>query len=590
MHCTLKIAGLGFRLESPVPLDLHPHYRPYLDEQKGAVKKVPRQTNGSQAQKGLGSHSFLWYNLTVMKNLTTDRYYNPKQTRIPVQIAEKLDICDPVLVFDGIMEEIAIRKYLRPEEYNPIGRPGYNRVNKLKVILFGFMDKGYISLRELEDNCKVNLRYMYLMDGETPCYKAFGDFINEELTESVEDIFKAVIAYIREKEGVDMQHLYIDGSKYEANANKYTFVWKKGTEKSRYRLYEKITKQLNEINDEFTCLGVQIETSTEYTPEYLEEITVRYMQLLRVDPSSFVHGKGRHKTPEQRHCERLSYYTAKLREYVEKINTCGPDRNSYSKTDPDATFMRMKKDYMGNDQLLPAYNVQIGVADEYIVVVKAMQYRSDMDCFIPLMEEFHRQFGFYPKYPIADAGYGSFNNYLYCQEHGMEKYMKFPMYKKETTDEKYRNDPFRAVNFKTDADGDLICPNHKKFHLAYRKAVKGNQYGRQEEIYECEDCSGCPYADRCKKTEKNRTIRVNQELTEFHEEVLDNLESIHGALLRMNRSIQAEGTFGVIKQDRWYKRIVRRGLDSVQLELYLVSIGHNLYKFYNKQMKLQQAA
>ncbi len=252
--------------------------------------------------------------------------------------------------------------------------------------------------------------------------------------------------------------------------------------------------------------------------------------------------------------------------------------------------MRMKKDYMGNDQLLPAYNVQIGVADEYIVVVKAMQYRSDMDCFIPLMEEFHRHFGFYPKYPIADAGYGSFNNYLYCQAHGMEKYMKFPMYKKETTDKKYRNDPFRAVNFKTDADGDLICPNHKKFHLAYRKAVKGNQYGRQEEIYECEDCSGCPYADRCKKTEKNRTIRVNQELTEFHEEVLDNLESIHGALLRMNRSIQAEGTFGVIKQDRWYKRIVRRGLDSVQLELYLVSIGHNLYKFYNKQMKLQQAA
>ena len=532
----------------------------------------------------------MWYNLTVMKNFTTDRYYNPKQTRIPVQIAEQLDICDPVLVFDGIMEEIAIWKYLRPEEYNPIGRPGYNRVNKLKTVLFGFMDKGYISLRELEDNCKVNLRYMYLMDGETPCYKAFGDFINEELTESIEDIFKAVIAYIREKEGVDMQHLYIDGSKYEANANKYTFVWKKGTEKSRYRLYEKITKQLNEINDELTGLGVQIETNTEYTPEYLEEITVRYMQLVRVDPSSFVHGKGRHKTPEQRHCERLRYYTAKLREYVEKINTCGPDRNSYSKTDPDATFMRMKKDYMGNDQLLPAYNVQIGVADEYIVVVKAMQYRSDMDCFIPLMEEFHRQFGFYPKYPIADAGYGSFNNYLYCQEHGMEKYMKFPMYKKETTDEKYRNDPFRAVNFKTDADGDLICPNHKKFHLAYRKAVKGNQYGRQEEIYECEDCSGCPYADRCKKTEKNRTIRVNQELTEFHEEVLDNLESIHGALLRMNRSIQAEGTFGVIKQDRWYKRIVRRGLDSVQLELYLVSIGHNLYKFYNKQMKLQQAA
>ena len=172
----------------------------------------------------------------------------------------------------------------------------------------------------------------------------------------------------------------------------------------------------------------------------------------------------------------------------------------------------------------------------------------------------------------------------------MEKFMKFPMYKKETTDEKYRNDPFRAVNFKTDEAGNLVCPNGKCFKLAYRKAVKGNLYGRQEEIYECEDCSGCPYAGQCKKTEGNRTICLNQELTAMHQEVLDNLESTHGALLRMNRSIQAEGTFGIMKQDRCYKRIVRRGLDFVKLELYLVSIGHNLYKYYNKTHRLQSVA
>lgn len=93
-----------------------------------------------------------------------------------------------------------------------------------------------------------------------------------------------------------------------------------------------------------------------------------------------------------------------------------------------------------------------------------------------------------------------------------------------------------------------------------------------------------------KKTAKNRTIRVNEELTAMHEEVIQNLESIHGALLRMNRSIQAEGTFGIIKNDRWYKRIVRRGIDSVRLELFLVSIGHNLYKYHNKQMRLQEIA
>ena len=167
---------------------------------------------------------------------------------------------------------------------------------------------------------------------------------------------------------------------------------------------------------------------------------------------------------------------------------------------------------MGNDQLLPAYNVQIGVADEYIAVVDVNHYRSDMDCFVPLMEHFKQTY------------------------------------------------------------------------------VRGNQYGRKEELYECEDCSGCPYAEKCKKTDKNRTVRINQELTSMHQEVIENLESIHGALLRMNRSIQAEGTFGIMKNDRWYKRIVRRGIHSVKLEVLLVAIGHNLYKYQKKKMRNRTAA
>ena len=342
-------------------------------------------------------------------------------------LAESLEICDPVLAFDEIMEEIGIERYLKPVRYKPFGRPSYSRVNMLKTILFGFMDTGYASLRELEDRCKVNLRYMYLMDYEKPSYHCFGDFINEELKDNIKKIFREVMKYICKKEHVDMQHLYIDGSKFEANANKYTWVWKKGTEKSRYRLYAKITKVLGEINEDLSCMGLHIETNTEYSPEYLMEISERYLSLTGLDQSSFVYGRGHHKTQEQRHYEALSLYTKKLSEYVEKLLICGSDRNSYSKTDHDATFMRVKRDYMGNDQLLPAYNVQIGVSDEYITVIDVMQYRSDMDCFIPLMEKFNELYGFYPKYPVADAGYGSFNNYLFCQQHGMEKYMKFPM-------------------------------------------------------------------------------------------------------------------------------------------------------------------
>ena len=505
-------------------------------------------------------------------------------------LSDCLDLLDPVFTFDRFMEGIDLQKYLKNIPEHRTGRFRYNPVNMLKTVLFGFMANGYCSLRELEDNCKVNLRFMYLMDRETPSYRTFGYFINEILNDSIEEIFSDINHKIFEEEKVDLQHIYIDGSKFEANANKYSWVWKKATEKSRYRLFKKVTALIEEMNETLSWSGTRITTNTEYTPDYLEEISEQYALLWQLDEKDFVHGKGHHKSVQQRQYELLCQYTEKLKEYVEKIEICGPERNSYSKVDHDATFMRIKTDYMGNDQLLPAYNVQIGVADEYIAVVDVNQYRSDMDCFIPLMEQFRQIYGFHPKYPIADAGYGSYNNYIYCEQKGMEKYMKFPMFKKETTDKKYHENPFRAVNFEIDEEGIMRCPNGRAFRFQYRKKVPGNQYGRQEEVYECEDCTGCPYAERCKKTEKNRTVRINQELTSMHQEVLKNLESIQGALLRMNRSIQAEGTFGIIKHDRWYKRIVRRGIKSVRLEVILVSIGHNLYKYHNKKNRIRLTA
>ena len=524
-----------------------------------------------------------------MKNLTT--YYSTnKQGYLPLFLSDCLDLLDPVLAFDRFMEGIDLQKYLRNIPEYTTGRLRYNPVNMLKTVLFGFMTSGYCSLRELEDNCRVNIRFMYLMDRQTPSYRTFGYFINEILQDSVEEIFADVNHAIFEEENVDLQHIYIDGSKFEANANKYTWVWKKATKKSRYRLYSRITDLLDQINQDLSWSGVRIGTNTEYVPDYLEEVAEQYALLWQLDETNFVHGRGKHKTVQQRQYELLRKYADKLQEYVEKMEICGPDRNSYSKTDHSATFMRVKKDYIGNDQLLPAYNVQIGVADEYIAVVDVSHYRSDMDCFVPLMEQFRDIYGFYPKYPVADAGYGSYNNYIYCEQHGMEKYMKFPMFKKETSNKKYHDNPFRAVNFRIDGDGIMRCPNGKAFVFQCRKAVRGNHYGRQEEVYRCEDCSGCPYAEQCKRGNGNREIRLNEELTAMHQEVIENLESIQGALLRMNRSIQAEGTFGIMKNDRWYKRIVRRGIKSVRLEVFLVSIGQNLYKYYNKKMKTEKTA
>ena len=179
------------------------------------------------------------------------------------------------------MEEIEITKYLKIATYR-VGRKGYNSVNMLKTILFGFMDKGYIFLRELEDECKVNIRYMYLMDYETPTYKTFGNFINENLIDTAEEIFNDIMKYIIHKDNIDLNHFYIDGSKFEANANKYSWVWKKATEKSRYRLFAKITALFEKMNNELKYESVKIQTNTEYTSEYLDEILSRYKMVCNI--------------------------------------------------------------------------------------------------------------------------------------------------------------------------------------------------------------------------------------------------------------------------------------------------------------------
>ena len=528
----------------------------------------------------------------MKSNKYTDCYYTTRQLKLPLEIEKIIDITDPVYTFCDVMDHIDLKKYLAIKDRRT-GRPRCDSIKLLKVILFAFMENGVSSLRDIEKLCKTDIRYMYLLDEmKAPSFATFGNFIRNELTDSIENIFSAVNAYIFEKENVDLEHVYIDGTKIEANANRYTWVWKKSCINNRNKVFEKVSAWIDKVNTNILAFhNVKIEKREEYAVEYLDEILTLFRKLTSIDVSTFVHGSGHRKTVEQRLYEEAASYSSRLKKYAKHIQICGDSRNSYSKTDHDATFMRLKRDHMGNDQLLPAYNMQVAVCDEYIAVVDVKPYASDMDCFIPLIEKFKDLYDHYPKYPVADAGYGSYNNYLYCEEHGMEKFMKFTMFNKETKDKKYQTNPYRITNFKRDEEGNLICPNGKKFLYKYDRRVRGNKYGRTEEIYECEDCTECPYKqDCCKRANGNRTARLNRELTAFHKEVIDNLESTHGALLCTNRSIQSEGTFGIIKWDRSYKRLFRRGKKSVILELTLISCGFNLYKYHNKKNRLSNVA
>ena len=424
----------------------------------------------------------------------TNNNYTIRQLKLPLEIEKIIDIADPVYTFCEVMDHIDLTPYFVDDKDCKTGRPRCDAQKLLKVILFSFMEYGICSLREIEKLCRNDIRFMYLLDGmKAPSFATFGNFIRKELTASIEQIFKDINAYIFAAEQVDLQHTYIDGTKLEANANRYSWVWKKSCIKNRRKLFEKLTALIDAMNTEvLEYLGIKFEKREEYAIEYLEELLEKYSLVTNLDTSRFVSGRGHRKTLHQKQYQEMEGYL---------------------------------------------------------------------------------------------------ENYLYCEEHGMEKYMKFTMFEKETKNEKYRSNPYRAVNFKRDEKGNMICPNGRKFIFKCSRAVKGNRYGRSEELYECESCEGCPYkAECCKSAKGNRTVRINRELTSFHREVISNLESIHGALLCMNRSIQSEGTFGIIKWNRSYKRFFRRGKENVILEFTLISCGYNLYKYHNKKNRQLLAA
>ena len=309
-----------------------------------------------------------------------------RQLKLPLEIEKLIDISDPVYTFCEVMDHIDLSRYFVEKGYKT-GRPRCDEQKLLKVILFAFMENGICSLREIEKFCRNDIRYMYLLDGmKAPSFATFGNLIRNELTNSVEQIFMDINTYIFAKDHVDLQHTYIDGTKIEANANRYTWVWKKSCMRNRQKVFDKISVLIDAMNQEVLgYLGVKLETREEYAIDYVFELLSMYKEATGLDEEAFVSGCGHRKSIQQKQYQELQGYLKRLKTYAHHIEICGEGRNSYSKTDHDATFMHLKRDYMGNDQLLPAYNLQAAICDEYIAVIDVKPYASDMECFVPFI-------------------------------------------------------------------------------------------------------------------------------------------------------------------------------------------------------------
>ena len=469
----------------------------------------------------------------------------------------------PVRLTSAQLEELDYRKLYRA--YSAKGRKSKVDPRVLfKVIAYGYQC-GIYSSRKLEEACRYRVDFMWLLEEEpVPDHTTLARFRTGRCAEAVEDLFYQYVARLEQQGETDHGTVFVDGTKLESRAGRYTFCWRKSVEKHLKTVRQKVV----DMTGRKSLLGLKA---------YLEELEAG---------SSFVHGSGYHKSETQRQWEKVDELRCGWEEYEKSLEIMGPSRNSYSKTDPDATFMRMKEDHMRNGQLKPAYNVQIAVNSEYITGIETFSDRTDLGTLVPFLKELKRQHkGKYAEV-TADAGYESLENYLYLEENGQMSFIKPSNYEARKT-KRFKEQVGRIENMTYDEQWDaFICAYGKT--LSLRRETTELVQGRPVTTswYRCEDCSNCPHRSafcQGKDLAKPKEVELKKTFWEMRAASQENITTEHGISLRMCRSIQVEGAFGLLKNDFGFRRFLTRGKTNIRTELFFLALAYDLKKLWMKR-------
>ena len=507
------------------------------------------------------------------------------QIKLPLDLEISIPSDDPVRLVSAFVEEMDLS-----ELYKTYGRIRKNQATPrqmLKLVIYAAMNRIYSS-RDIRKACKRDINFMYLLEGmPAPDHATIARFISLHFSACAKVLLAQMSDLLYLLGEISGKTIFIDGTKIESAANKYTFVWKRAITKNQARLYTKLTSFVAECEELYGIRTVYHDQISIHTLKRLKK------QLCRVKVQEgivFVHGIGRRKTQLQKSLEQLDQYLEKLKEYTKKLYTLG-DRNSYSKTDPDATFMRMKEDAMLNGQLKPAYNIQHGVDSEYITWIDISPHPTDTRTLIPFLKDMENHLGFKYSEVVADAGYESEENYLFIEENGQTAYIKPQSYEISKT-RKYKKDISRRENMEYHADRDsYICLNGRELTVTNERRSKTTSgYVSVKTYYRSPDCTGCPYKTECIKgnncktpmEKRNKVLMVSKTMSQKRAEDLERITSEYGTMLRMNRSIQAEGSFADVKEDMNFRRYLYRGKANALAESILLAMGRNINKLHCK--------
>jgi transposase len=502
---------------------------------------------------------------------------------MPINVAMLIPEDDSVRLLSQIVEELDLSDLILA--YSPQGRnPALPPRTMLKVLIYAYMN-GVYSSRAIEGRCRRDINFMWLLEGmRPPDHNTIARFRTGRLGGQIESLFSQFVMKLHGNGEMPFENVFIDGTKIEANANKYSFVWKKTTERLDAKLPGKVRALADKINKEYATAFALADDGA--LAALLGEIAEYLLKAKEESGAAFVGGRGRRKTPLQRLTEetlslleRKERYQSYMKEFV--------DRNSFSKTDRDATFMHMKEDHMRNSQLKPGYNLQIGVENGYVAGIDISSERSDMYALIPMLTRLENSYGDVRfDNVVTDAGYESEENYDFLERHGYAPYIK-PANYEAAKKRNYRKWVGQRENMTYDAERDeYICAKGRRLKAVATTTDRGrrSRYPVELTVYQCESCAYCGYKRRCKKSKYNKRIRVSKKLVAYREASLSNITSDKGIILRVNRSIQAEGAFAMLKEDYGFRRFLTRGTNNVTTECLLMAFSYNVNKLHSRIM------
>lgn len=499
--------------------------------------------------------------------------------RLDKDIAEN----DPVRVVDTVIDGLRLDNFKKL--YKERGRSPYHPKMMLKVIIYGYMNNLY-SCRKIETALKRDIHFIWLAGYEQPDFNTINRFRNRVKVE-INEVFTQLVIVLAEKGFITLDVEYIDGTKIESKANKYTFVWRKSTEKNRTKLIGKINTLLEQIDESIAQENVnaEYEDRQDFTPTELKDIAEELNRSLENDPAPETKKQKEELKERKRQIKQLREHADKLGEYDEKLRILG-DRNSYSKTDHDATFMRMKEDAMNNGQTKPGYNLQIGTENQFILDFGLFQTPGDPLTMIPFYKSFLNRYGRLPQTGVADSGYGSEENYRFMEEAGIEAYVKYNWFHREQRMH-YEPNPFSVQALYYNADGDYyVCPMGQHMErIGTVRSKNESGYVTESAQYKARRCEGCPLRGSCFKAKGDRIIEVNHRLNEYRRKARERLTSEDGLKHRGRRCIEPEAVFGQMKYDMAYKRFRHFGMDKVKMDFAFFSIAFNLKKMCSKIAK-----